>query len=84
LYPVFRGGFVMDQMIEMLKGFGAASPLLAFLWFDRKEKREDIASLRAENARMQGEVMTMLKESIKADITNTLVLEKIADKVGAS
>ena len=72
----------MEQVYDMLKGFGAASPLLLFLWLDRKEKRDDIVALRTEIAQLNNEVRVMLRDAIKADITSTLVLEKIADKVG--
>lgn len=73
----------MEQfLIDAFKSLGPAALPVGLLWWGRKEMREDLLALRAKNDALQQQIIDLTKESIKADLTNTLVLEKIADKVG--
>lgn len=74
----------MESLLaDALKGLGAAAAPVLILWWRGKEMREDLVALRAENAALKERLLKLLADSIRADLTNTLVLEKIADKVGA-
>ena len=78
----------MEQLfVEALKALGASAVPVIILWWRGKEMREDykeqLGALRAENAELKRQLLDLLKDSIKSDLTNSIVLEKIADKVGA-
>ena len=66
----------MNDLAELAKGFGSAAPviglLLYFLYDERKERRE-----------LQKENTEMFRGKLASDTAMTVVLEKIADKVGA-
>ena len=78
----------MEQLfVEALKMLGPSALPVVILWWRGKEMREDyreqIAALRAENAEFRKQLLDLMKDSIKSEFATSVVLEKIADKVGA-
>ena len=73
----------IDQLVALLGPYGLAAPLIVFMYLSRRECREDLKEERDAHKATRAELTQIAKDSIKSELTTTLILEKIADKVGA-